>query len=187
MTDNEKIVYKIASTPEEYASINSLNYTTLVEEIPQHESNAQKQLVDKFHEENTYIIAMKNDELIGMIALRGIRPFSLDLKIPDLDSHVPENKKICEIRLLSIKKEYRNSFVFYGLSEKLLEACLQESYDYCIISGTTRQIKLYTHIGFIPFYKLVGKEGAYYQPMYLTLENLKQSVASLFENRNECE
>ena len=82
MNDNEKITYKIATTPEEYASIHSLNYATFVEEIPQHESNVEKKLIDKFNDENTYIIAMKNDELIGMIALRGIRPFSLDLKIP---------------------------------------------------------------------------------------------------------
>jgi hypothetical protein len=29
---------------------------------------------------------------------------------------------------------------------------------------------MYRHLGFNPFGPLVGKEGAYYQPMYLTLE-----------------
>lgn len=184
MITNDKFIYKIANTTEEYAAIHALNYETFVEEIPQHESNIQKQLIDKFHQENTYIIAKNDQELVGMLALRGKRPFSLDQKIPDLDSYLPEKKKICEIRLLSIKSNYRQGPVFFGLSEKLLEVCLAQSYDYCIISGTTRQIKLYQHIGFIPFYQLVGKEGAYYQPMYLTLENLQKSLTYFFSKEN---
>ncbi len=180
MLINDKFIYKIADTPQEYEAIHALNYETFVEEIPQHEINTQKQLIDKFHHENTYIIAKDDQELVGMLALRGQRPFSLDHKIPDLDSYLPEKKKICEIRLLSIKKDYRQGTVFFGLSEKLLEVCLQQSFDYCIISGTTRQIRLYSHIGFIPFYQLVGKEGAYYQPMYLTLENLQKSLSYFF-------
>jgi aspartate aminotransferase-like enzyme len=39
-----------------------------------------------------------------------------------------------------------------------------------VISGTTRQLKLYRHLGFTPFGSLVGTTAAPYQPMYLTLE-----------------
>ncbi|MBR0598730.1 hypothetical protein [Sinanaerobacter chloroacetimidivorans] len=43
--------------------IHRLNYKTFAEEIPQHPSNGRQLLVDKFHQENTYIIAMDGDKL----------------------------------------------------------------------------------------------------------------------------
>ena len=39
-----------------------------------------------------------------------------------------------------------------------------------LLSGTTRQEKLYRHLGFRPFGPLVGEPGAQFQPMYLSLE-----------------
>ena len=42
-----------------FLQIHQLNYKTFVEEIPQHQQNTEKMLVDKFHNKNKYIIAMK--------------------------------------------------------------------------------------------------------------------------------
>ena len=47
---------KVATTEQEFDAIAALNYETFVEEIPQHEQNSNKRLVDKFHAENTYIV-----------------------------------------------------------------------------------------------------------------------------------
>ncbi len=182
MIPDHNIVYKLASTPKESLAIARLNYHTFVEEIPQHAPNENGMLVDRFDLENTYIIAKKEDTLIGMIALRARRPFSLDEKIPNLERYLPRCKNICEIRLLAIEKEYRNSPVFYNLAKKMLETCIVKGYDYCVISATTRQLKLYSHLGFTPFHNLVGKPGALYQPMFLSIESLKQSVYSLFSS-----
>ena len=43
-------------------------------------------------------------------------------------------------------------------------------HDIAVISGTVRQAKLYSYLGFVPFGPVVGSEDAQYQPMYLTLE-----------------
>jgi len=102
------MIYKIANTAEEYEQIFKLNYETFVEEIPQHEKNETKKLKDKFHDKNIYIIAKKKNEVIGMISLSDQRPFSLDLKLNDIDKfYTGSYKKPVEIRLLSIKEQYR--------------------------------------------------------------------------------
>ncbi|PAV28838.1 aminotransferase [Virgibacillus profundi] len=180
MSKSNQILYKIAEHADEIEQIHQLNYETFVEEIPQHTANHDKKLVDRFNDENTYIIAKRNDEIIGMIAVRGNRPFSLDQKLDHLDTYLPDKAVACEIRLLSIKPAHRGGRIFYGLCEKLVSYCLEKGYNMALISGTTRQTKLYKHIGFQAFGPLVGTEEAPYQPMYLTKKNF-ESASRLFE------
>ena len=152
--------------------IHQLNYETFVNEIPQHHSNADHVLIDKFHDENIYLICLTSQkELAGMLCFRDKRPFSLDLKIPDLDKLLPSKAHICEIRLLSVRKEFRNTRVTYGLMQHIGSFCLERGYEMALISGTVRQIKLYEHLGFKRFGDPVGSQEALYYPMYLTVEN----------------
>ena len=161
---------KIATTAAEFRAIASLNYATFVEEIPQHPPNPDKVLVDKFHDENTYLVFYQNKELIGMLAFRDVRPFSLDGKIGAIEQHLDADtcRKLCEIRLLAIKPEHRNSFVFLRLAQALYAYVLDKNYSACVISGTTRQQKLYHRIGFRQFAPEVGAAEARFQPMVLT-------------------
>src|SRR5512140_3566592 len=102
-----RLTFKVASEADEFEQIHRLNYRTFVEEIPQHQPNAARRLVDRFHDENTYVICLRDSQLLGMLALRTRRPFSLDAKIPDLDSHLPPSQRICEVRLLAIEPHHR--------------------------------------------------------------------------------
>lgn len=167
---------KTADTDEEFDLIHQLNYKTFVDEIPQHERNESGRLIDRFHTENTYLIVLDGETLAGMIAVRGKRPFSLDQKIPDLDRCLPEDRRVCEIRLLAVEKKYRGSQVFFLLMKQLVLYCREMDYDYAVISGTTRQQKLYRHLGFEPFHARVGKEGAYFVPMGASLEDFDKRL-----------
>ncbi len=114
-----------------------------------------------------------------MLAVRGERPFSLDQKLENLDSYLPGGRKICEVRLLAIEKKYRGARggqVLAGLLALLWQHGVEQGYDLAIISGTTRQEKLYRHLGFIPFGPLVGKGEAVFQPMFITLETFEASA-----------
>jgi GNAT superfamily N-acetyltransferase len=173
------LTYKIAETEDEFEQIFRLNYETFVEEIPQHERNAEKRLVDKFHAENTYLICMEGDHLLGMLAVRDKRPFSLDLKLEDLDSYLPEYKSICEIRLLAVEPDRRSTRIFGGLILQLAGYCDERHYDLAIMSGTTRQAKLYRHLGFTPFGPLVGSGNTFFQPMYITLDSYRKLKTSV--------
>lgn len=209
---NPQLIFKVADTPAEFEAIHALNYRTFVEEIPQHAPNAERRLVDKFHAENTYLIALvarhsnvesvaapkaaneattipnaefrhrsvelpDGQQLAGMITLRARRPFSLDAKLPNLDAHLPPGRRWVEVRLLAIEKEWRGSEVFAGLMRLLEREVTARGHDAAVVSATTRQRKLYEHLGFVPFGPLVGREGAWYQPMQVTLERFRQRIA----------
>jgi hypothetical protein len=174
--------FRIASEPAELEQIHALNYRTFVDEIPQHEANPDRRLVDRFDAQNTYAICLRGDRLVGMISACGVRPFSLDHKVPDLDSWLPAARRLCEIRLLAVEPEHRTGVVFRGLGATLARHCLAAGYDVAVISGTVRQLKLYRHIGFVPFGPLVGSSSAAYQPMYLTLDGFRSNGAA-FERR----
>lgn len=185
--ETHSLIYKVATEKEEMDQINRLNYRTFVEEIPQHSTNEEKALVDRFHDENTYIIAKWGGEVVGMIALRSNRPYSLDSKIEDLDQFLPKDSSTCEIRLLSVKEEFRSTRVFFSLCDQLVTHCLERGYDMALISGTVRQLKLYRRMGFIPFGERVGSGDAVYQPMYLTKASFESSTKAfirMMERKN---
>jgi aspartate aminotransferase-like enzyme len=179
MNAERTLRFKIASEESELEQIFRLNYRTFVEEIPQHPPNPEKRLVDRFHHENAYLIALDADQLIGMMAVRDQRPFSLDEKLGNIDRYLPPGRKICEIRLLSVLPNHRNGMVFQGLLKLLLEYGKSQRYNLAVISGTVRQQKLYKHLGFVPFGPLVGSKEAEYQPMYLTLEEFEEVATPL--------
>ena len=166
----EPLTFKVATDHTELEQIHRLNYRTFVEEIPQHAPNPDRELVDRFDDENAYVVCRRGDRVLGMIAVRGTRPFSLDAKLDNLDGYLPPNRSICEIRLLAVEPQHRTGVVFRGLITELMAYCLRAGYDTVVISGTTRQLKLYRHLGFVAFGPLVGTADALYQPMYLTRE-----------------
>ena len=112
--------------------------------------------MDVFHDENTYIICLDRERLAGMVALRGKRPFSLDRKLEDLDRYLSPGRSLCEFRLLAVEKDYRSGPVFFGLARHSAEHAIRGGYDTAVISGTTLQLDLYRHLGFVPFGPLVG-------------------------------
>jgi len=176
MSAQEPLVFKFASEDWEFAQIHRLNYRTFVEEIPQHQASPTQRLVDKFHAENTYLICLSQQKLAGMLAVRGHRPFSLDQKLPNLDAFLPAGRAVCEIRLLAIEKKFRGARggqVLQGILALLWQHGVEKGYDLAIISGTTRQQRLYQHLGFVPFGPLVGSGDAQFQPMYVTLETFE--------------
>jgi N-acyl-L-homoserine lactone synthetase len=177
-------LFKIANEPWEFEAIHRLNYKTFVEEIPQHAPNSEARLVDRFHHENTYFICVRGEHpgrLLAMVCLRSTRPFSLDQKLANLDQYLPAKKSLCEIRLLAVEPEVRGSRVTLELFRIMARYALAQGYDLGIMSGTTRQSKLYARIGFVPFGPLVGTGEATYQPMYLSLAVFASQTLSLLK------
>jgi len=176
MSAQPQLVFKFATEEWEFEEIHRLNYKTFVQEIPQHRASPAHRLVDKFHSENTYLICLCGRKLAGMLAVRGNRPFSLDLKLAKLDSYLPHGRKICEIRLLAVEKKFRGAQVLQGILALLWQHGIEKGYDLAIISGTTRQFKLYHHLGFVAFGPVVGSGEAQFQPMYVTLETFEHTA-----------
>lgn len=166
----------LATTEKDFAQIRALNYQTFVEEIPQHEKNETGLLRDRFEDESLYVICRQENEVVGMLALRAHRPFSLDSKLDDLDRYLPPHSSACEVRLLSIRPSRRHSRILGGLFHEVGQLCRMRGHDLLLISGTVRETRLNTHIGFTPFGPLVGKGDALYQPMWLNREGIHRQA-----------
>lgn len=158
------------ATPGDAEAIHRLNYETFVEEIPQHHPNAERRLVDRFHDTNTYWIGLADGQLVAMCAIRDERPFSLEQKGVTL----PPGEWI-EVRLLAVTPAYRNTRTFAGLMRAMLLEATDRGVEGIVISGTVREQKLYRRFGFIPFAQPVGTAEALYVPMQLTRSAFLQS------------
>ena len=178
------LVFKQADSDRDFAEIFRLNYASFVEEVPQHPANPHRVLVDRFHEENTYFICLRDTELAGMVCVRDHRPFSLDEKLGNLEQYLPQAKgaALCEVRLLAVRPDMRRTRVLQGLLSMVALHCQQAGHDYVVISGRVSQEALYRHIGFIPFGPVVGDDAAPYQPMYRPVGNVGAEFAGLFHN-----
>lgn len=174
---------KIATEPSEFEQIHRLNHETFAGEIPQHRPDASGRLIDRFHPENTYIIALRGTRLVGMLALRGRRPFSLDAKLPDLDSYLPPGRRVCEIRLLAVARPHRTGRVLRALVQHFWTHAIAQGFVAAVISGTTTQLPLYRRLGFVPFGPVVGTPGAQFQPMLITAERAAPAVQALSATR----
>jgi aspartate aminotransferase-like enzyme len=159
---------KIADCPGEFDQIARLNYRIFVEEIPQHPENSSGERTDPFHHENLYFICLDGDRVVGMVALRDRRPFSLDAKLDALDTLLPPHSKPCEVRLLAIPPDRRRGRILFHLLQAVLGHWRESDYDIGLISGRVESLSLYERLGFRAFGPTVGKPGARYQPMYIT-------------------
>ncbi len=160
------------ATEADHDAIHALNYRTFVEEIPQHAPNPTRRHVDRFHDDNVYAVYELNGRVVGMVSGRTQRPFSLDQKLGSVDDYLPAGRTPVEIRLLAVEPEYRASRVFAQLVGFITRHFLAKGFDLGIMSGTTRQLRLYRHLGFHAFGPLIGTEQAAYQPMYVTAEEV---------------
>lgn len=172
----QKIIIKQPESEKEFEQIFRLNYETFVNEIPQHKKNADQKLVDKFHDNNQYIIAVKGELLLGMISFNTTRPFSLDIKKVSMEEIVPNGTVVAEIRLLAVKKEWRKTSITFRLVKRLFEIMQEQGISFGLISAAVEQLDFYNKLGCKPFDKMVGKEGAYYQPMYISMDNLRKEI-----------
>ena len=165
--------YKVADTDGEFEAIHQLNHRTFAEEIPQHRRDPDGRLVDRFHGENTYFVCLDGDTVVGMVAGRSARPFSLDAKVTDLDQYLPAGATPVEVRLLAVDPAYRQGAILLRLVASLAAHFAERGCDLAIISGTTRALRMYQRMGFVPFGPLTGEPGAQFQPMYLTADSAR--------------
>jgi GNAT superfamily N-acetyltransferase len=177
-TLSRSLIFKIATELSEFERIYRLGYDTFVEEIPHYHAGIAGRFVDRFDHENHYVICLHEERLLGMVAVRSTRPFSLDEKLPELDQWLPQGHTVCEIRLLAVEKSYRSGPVAQGLFQHLFQYCRTQRYTLAAISGILKQQKLYRHLGFVPFGPLIGTAAAQFQPMYITLKTIEWRLQS---------
>src|SRR5262249_54058588 len=154
---------------------------TFVGEIPQHPDPGGGRLVDKFHEKNTYLIALHRGRVVGMLSVHDRPPFSVAARLPYPDLLERPGLKPLEVRLLAIEPGRRNSPVFAGLIWTLYTHARDHGYTHLFISGVEDRLDLYGHIGFLPLGPAVPGGGARFVPMMVAVEELPKKNARFVE------
>jgi aspartate aminotransferase-like enzyme len=165
------LVVKIADSADEVRDVHRLNHEVFAGEVAQHAATPDGLLVDAHHPRNTYFIAKRGTELVGMMCLTAPDgSFSVEKRLPDpsvIDRYRPE---AIEIRLLAVRKDARHGLVTAALARAVADYAIGRGYRYALISGITSQVPLYRRFGFEALGEAVPDGAASFVPMVLTLE-----------------
>ena len=165
-------MFKRASTEDEIEQIHRLNCRTFVEEIPQHDDPGDGRLVDKFHDRNVYLIALREGKVIGMLSVHDQQPFSTASRLADPSIISRPGTNPLEVRLLAVEPGMRRGVVFGGLAWMVYLYCRERSYTHLFISGVEERLDLYRHIGFSPLGPAVQDGAARFVPMMAVVDEL---------------
>jgi GNAT superfamily N-acetyltransferase len=163
--------FKKADTEAEFERIFHLNHTVFAEELRQYTSDPSARLADKFHHKNVYLIALADEEVIGMIALHNQAPFSVAEKLAD-PRVLAAHGRLLEARLLAVAPAHRNGWVMAGLMLALYDYA--RSYDAIVISGLEAEAGMYHRLGFRDLGTPVRSGEAVFVPMVARVADLAE-------------
>ncbi len=160
------ITVKYAETDDEFEKIYRLNHETYASELGQEHVTEDGRLLDKLQNRCDYLIAKKEDKIIGMAAItRPGNVFSIESSLEDPSIVARVRKDACEFRRVAIISEYRYQGLYVLLIESLAQHCIKNNITYVFTSAIADNVRLYEKAGFFSFDKQFSKGSATYQPM----------------------
>ncbi|MGA8028680.1 MAG: aminotransferase class V-fold PLP-dependent enzyme [Bryobacteraceae bacterium] len=171
-----ELLFKEAQSSSEFQQIHALNHRVFGEEIAQHQTHPSGLLVDRFHSENHYFIAVREGVVIGMISAHPGPEFSVTKRLPDA-SVVSAFARPVEVRLLAIDSQERNRTVVAGLLWQIYDFARSNGFSHLLISAITERESMYRKIGFRPLGPAVPDGSASFIPMVMPIadERITQS------------
>ena len=164
--------FKLAESPDEIEQIQRLVYRTFVLEIKQHPDPGGGRLIDKFHHKNRYLVAVRDGQVWGMVAVHDQPPFSVAEAIPTPGVLEQLSPSLLEVRLLAVEPARRHRRLFGGLLWAVYDYARQLGYEHLAISGLQERQGMYQRMGFRPLGDPVPRGQAYFVPMLLRLSDL---------------
>lgn len=173
--------FKLADEQREFDQIHRLVHRTFVVEIKQHPDAGTGMLVDKFHHKNRYLIAKRDDQICGMVAVHDQPPFSACDAIANPEVVTAFVPQLLEVRLLLVEPQHRHRLVFGGLMWSIHHYATQGGYRYLLISGLKQRQPMYEQLGFRPLGEAVQRGAAQFVPMSLPISGLPPNARRLQE------
>ncbi len=168
--------FRLAQLPEEEDQILQLLHRTFVLEVRQDADTGTGRLIDKFHDKNTYIVAVHQCRICGVVAVHDQPPFSAGSALNDKGILERLCPKLLEARRFSVEPAERSGLVFPGLIWSVYEYARRGDYRYIVISGLLERQGMYEKLGFRPLGPAVRKGEAYFVPMLVDLRSLPERV-----------
>jgi predicted N-acetyltransferase YhbS len=165
--------FKRAETQDELDQVFRLNHDTFARELRQHSAHEDGRLIDRFHDKNTYYIAIAGDRVVGMIAVHDQPPFSVAARMAD-PNLLGDLGRILEVRLLAVDPEHRSQMVIGGLFWEVLKHGRTGGHETVAISGIVEQQRMYKRMGFNELGPPVQSGEAWFIPMAGRLRELEE-------------
>lgn len=168
--------FREAATEAEFEQIRRLNHLAFADELGQHPASPDGRLVDAREASSRYFVALRGERVVGMVCVSMVRPFSVESRLPDAGVLDVLPRPHCEVRLLAIERDHRNTLVISGLLLCLLRAVLAEGAGTLLISGVVGRVEMYQRLGFKPLGPPVPQGQTAFVPMALRLDDLPDLV-----------
>ena len=173
--------FKAASTDAEVEQVHRLNHETFVDEVGQCRATPDGRLVDKFHAKNTYFVAKRGDELVGMVAVHDRPPFSIADRLADPGALARLGGRPLEVRLLVVRRDVRLGMVLPGLILAVCDHARRRGHTHLLISGLLGRVPLYEKLGYRTMGPAVPCGAAEFVPMGVELAGLSASTRRMLE------
>lgn len=171
-TSREVRVTKASS--KDFEAIHKFNHEVFSSELQQHATNDAATLIDKHHDRNTYFVARKQNQIIGMVCITkpGADGFSVQQKMTNPASINKYFDTGVELRLLAVKREYRGSNVMWKLLRAVVKEVLEKNIQIAFISGIESRIAMYEKMGFVAIDKPCKSGKQSFVPMQMTFAEM---------------
>ena len=167
------MIVKIAEADAALAAVHRINRRVYAEELGQDPTRADGRLVDRFHGDNTYIIALVDDEVVGMMALTMPgRRFSLEDAPIDRALIDAKRASAAEMRRLAVLPEHRGSGCFLRILDFCCGYLVRRGIRHAFISAIAERAPMYARLGFRQFDAPFRKGPCLYYPMVLSVESM---------------
>ena len=132
--------------------------------------------MDKFHDKNTYFIALDAGQVAGMISVHDQPPFSIEQRLSDKSILATMGPRLLEVRLLAVEPSMRHSMVIGGLLWMVYDYARRVRCSHLLISGAEQRVTLYERIGFPRLGPPVAMGASSFVPMAAALADLPDNV-----------
>ena len=164
-----ELLFKEAETDSEFEQIHRLNHRVFAEEIAQHRPNPSGLLVDRYHDNNRYFIAVRGEVVVGMVSVHSGPVFSVASRLQDT-SVLRSLPHPVEVRLLAIDPSERNRTVLAGLLWQVYRFAVSANASHVLISGIAQRQSMYHKLGFRPMGPAVRDGAASFVPMVMPID-----------------
>lgn len=135
-----RTAYLRAETSGDFEQIHRLNHEIFAGEVGQHHPDASGLLIDKFDGKNTYYLALRRGDLVGMVAVHDQPPFSITDRLADPGAIDRLPGRPLEVRLLAVRPGARRGLVLHGLLWQVYEHAHRHGHSQLLISGVEARV-----------------------------------------------
>ncbi|MBI4890207.1 MAG: hypothetical protein HY821_06240 [Acidobacteria bacterium] len=162
--------------PEDLGAIRRLNHSAFAAELGQHQTTEDGLLADAREGVSRYFVAVYAGRVVGMVCASFERPFSVESRLEDAAILEALPARVCEVRLLTIEREHRNTLVIAGLLTCMFRDIVRAGAACLVISGVTTRVPMYERMGFRALGPAVPQGNAAFVPMVLRLADLPPQI-----------